>query len=881
MALTLGTRLGSYEVLGAIGAGGMGEVYRAHDRKLERDVALKILPPVFSDDPERLARFEREARILASLNHPHIAAIYGFEEADGVRALVLELVDGPTLADRLAQGAVPADEAVAIAGQIADALETAHEKGIIHRDLKPANIKLRPDGSVKVLDFGIAKALDPSGASELPDASTITMTATRGGVILGTAAYMSPEQARGHAVDKRTDIWAFGCVLYEMLTGRRAFPGSSVSDTIAAIISREPDWDALPGSTPPVLRRLAARCLAKDPRRRIRDIGDVRLELDDMVASPVENRARVEGAARWRGGRYLLAVAGLATASGIAALVWALQAGRNDPVRPVTRATVTLTADQQLDTTNMAAPVALSPDGRRLVYVAYSAGQAHLYARSLDAFIATPIGGTQGARYPFFSPDGEWVAFFAQGKLKRVSLQGGSPVTICDTPVVGRGGTWAPDGTIVFDPGDSGLMRVAASGGTPEAVKSRDATMDSSNLSWPHFLPDGRVVVATAGVGFDSRIVALSLDTGDWRDLGQGFQAQYVPPGYLVFHAPAVREGEIHVLPFDAAQLTVRGASVSVLNGVFRSNNGGGAYFAVSRSGSVIFAPGGHARALVRVERSGRRTPLTDDRRGFRGPAMSPDGRRIAVTVDPRPSQIWVYDIARGSGIPLATDGHNLGARWTPDGRHVVYTSDGDVYVRAADASAEARRLLARDRPQYAGPWLEDARSLIFADEHPTNRSDIWLMPADSAPRPLVATRASEMMPALSPDRRWLAYASDETGRQEVYVQPFPNINDGKWIVSAAGGVSPVWSPTGQELFYMSGREVMSVVVKTEGAAFSAAGPERLFEGPFETGSPQFDISADGSYFVMVEADPDARPTQIQVVLNWIQELAQSARRAP
>jgi serine/threonine-protein kinase len=707
----------------------------------------------------------------------------------------------------------------------------------------------------------------------------MTAIGTRAGVILGTAGYMSPEQARGQTVDRRTDVWAFGCVLYEMLTARRAFPGSTVSDTIAAIISREPDWDALPGSTPPVLRRLARRCLAKDPKRRIRDIGDVRLELDDTLASAAEEGAGVEGPPRWRGGRWGRAVTGAAAVIGIAALVWALQPGRNDTTQPVTRATVTLAADQQLDTTNRAAPLALSPDGRRLVYTAYSAGQVQLYLRNLDAFVATPIGGTEGARYPFFSPDGLWVAFFSQGKLKRVSLQGGSPVTICDTPAVGRGGTWAPDGTIVFDPGNSGLMRVIASGGVPEPVKSRDATMDGRNLSWPHFLPNGRVLLATAGVGFNSRMVALSLDTGEWRDIGEGFQPQYVAPGYLVFHAPAVSEGEIHAVPFDETQVAVDGAAVSMLSGVFRSNDGGGAYFAISRNGSVIFAPGGHARTLVRTERSGRRTPLTDDRRGFRLPRISPDGRKIAVTVDPRPSQIWVYDIARGSGIPLATDRHNLAAKWTPDGRHVVYTSEGDIYVRAADASTQARRVLARDGAQYPGPWLEDGRSLIFADDHSTNRSDIWLLPADSDPRPLIATQAHEISPALSPDGRWLAYTSDETGHQEVHIRPFPNIDDGKWVVSTGGGISPVWSPTVRELFYMSGRALMSVAVNTQGPDFSAAKPERLFEGPFETGSPQFDISPDSSYFVMVEADPDARPTQIHAVLNWIEELKRLAPR--
>jgi Tol biopolymer transport system component len=875
MALSAGTRIGPYEISSPIGAGGMGEVYRARDTRLDRQVAVKILPARFSDDPDRLARFEREARALASLNHPHIAQIYGVEEADGIRAFAMELVEGETLADRLGRGPIAVKEALEIARQIAGALDAAHERGIIHRDLKPANIKVRPDGTVKVLDFGLAKAFGSMSDSDPAQSPTVTEFSSHVGVILGTAAYMSPEQARGLAVDKRTDIWAFGAVLYELLTGGRAFPGPTVSDTIAAIISREPDWAALPGSAPPSVRRLLLRCLAKDPQRRVRDIGDVSLEIDETLASGVASGAPIDRTPRPPAARWALAAAGVIAAIGIVVLVWALQGGRRNIVRPVTRATVTLSGDQKLDTTNMAEPLALSPDGRRLVYVANSTGQTQLYLRNLDAFAARPIGGTDGARYPFFSPDGEWVAFFSQGKLKRVSLQGGAPVTICEVPIVGRGGAWARDGTIVFDPGESGLMRVSATGGPPESLKSRDAVMDRTNLSWPHFLPDSRVVLATAGIGSNSRIVALSLDSGEWRDIGQGFQPHYVPPGYLIFHAAGVREGEIHVVPFDATTLTAGLGSVSVLGGVFRSENGGGAYFAVSRTGSLIFAPGGHARTLVRVERSGRRTPLTDDRRGFRFPAISPDGRGIAVTVDPRPSQIWVYDLVRKSGIPLATTDHNLWGRWTPDGRQVVYTSGGEMYVRAADASTGARRLLARTGAQYAGAWLQDARSLIFADDAgPPNRSDIWLLPAGSEPRALIATAAHEVSPALSPDRQWLAYTSDETGRQEVHVRPFPGLDRGKWVVSTGGGVAPVWSPTSRELFYMSGNALMAVRVNTQAGDFSAAPPERLFDGPFETGSPQFDIAPDGSYFVMVEGDPDARPTQIQVVLNWLEELA-------
>jgi Tol biopolymer transport system component len=841
----------------------MGEVYRAKDSNLGRDVAIKVLPDTFAQDPERLARFEREARVLASLNHPHIAAIYAIEEANGVRALVLELVEGPTLADRLSQGTVPVDEALAIARQIADALEAAHERGIVHRDLKPANIKLTPDGAVKVLDFGLAKAFDTSGhRSQSP-----TVTGTRAGVILGSPAYMSPEQARGQTVDRRTDIWAFGCVLHEMLTGRTAFAGDTVSDTIARVLEREPDWTRLPKRTPAAVRRLLRRCLEKDPRQRLRDVGDARLDLDEVVASGSETG--VGPTLRDRLPWMLTAVA-IGAASVLGVLVWWLSTRVPDTAAPVTRTTVTLPANHELDTRGRAAPLALSPDGRRLAYVARNAGRIQLYVRDLDAFEAHPIAGTDGAHYPFFSPDGQSVAFFTEGRLKRVSIRGGSPITVCDVPVVGRGGTWGADGTIVFDPGDSGLMRVSASGGIAERVTSRDPEMDARDLSWPQFLPNGRSLLATAG---GDTLVALSLDTATWQRLGRGHQAQYVPSGHLVFHAPSVREGELQAVRFDVEPLATRGEPVSVLDGVFRSEAGGGAYFAFAASGTLVFAPGGHARTLVRVDRTGRRMPLFEDRRGFRFPKVSPDGRQVAVTIDPRPSQIWIYDLARRTGRPVARDGHNILSAWTPDSRAIAYYSSGDMYLRAADASSEAQPLLARGRAQYPNAWSRNGRLLIFEDDHTTNRSDIWVMPLGGEPYAVVATRAHEYYPTLSPDDRWLAYMSDESGSPEVYVRPFPNVDAGKWLVSAGGGGFPVWSPSGRELFYLNGTTMMSVSVATDGATFNAGAPELLFRGPFETGSPNFDVSPDGTYFVMVEADADATPTQIQVVFNWVEEL--------
>jgi serine/threonine-protein kinase len=874
-SLLTGRRLGIYEILSPLGAGGMGEVYRARDTRLGREVAIKVLPREWAPDAERRARFEREARLLAALNHPNIATIHGFEIVDGMSMLVMELVEGDTLANWTGQP----DLVVSIARQMADALEAAHEKNIIHRDLKPANIKITAGGVVKLLDFGLAK-LAPGGesAGRIATASqTIAMAATREGLILGTAAYMSPEQARGQAVDKRTDMWAFGCVLYELLAGRAAFSRETITDTLAAVLEREPDWQALPQTTPPALRRLLRRCLEKDPRHRLRDIADARIELDEAAGPGVDETATDRDVNRRGISRWLWAAAALTIAAGVAALVWALspRAGPTS-ASAVTRTTVTLPPDQELDTGNSAGPLAISPDGLHLAYVAHGGGHTQLYVRSLDAFAAKPIEETEGAQYPFFSPDSEWVAFFADRKLKRVSIRGGAPLTICDAAVIGRGGTWAPDGTIVFDPGAVGLMRVPAAGGRPEPLTSQDASIDASNLSWPHFLPDGTALIATIGLegGENSTLAVLSTQTGRWRQLLPGSQAQYLPSGHLLYHAITVREGEIHAVPFDAKTLSLRGTPVAVVDSVFRAQNGGAAYYAVAQNGTLIFTPGGYARTLVRVDRHGRRTPLTDDHRGFRSPAISPDGLKVAVTIDPRPSKLWVYDIARRSGIPVATEGHNLSPVWTPDGRRVTYTSNSEIFWRPADASAPAERLLERRGAQYATSWSGDGRLLLFNDvQVGTNQADIWVLPLNEAPDSVIATAAVESGARLSPNGRWLAYQSDETGRLEVYVRPFPNVKDRKWTVSTFGGQRPEWVPNGRELFYETGSALMSVRVDTRGHAFVAGTPERLFDGPFDLPTTGYAISPDGNSVITVEIDPNARPTQVNVVLNWTDEV--------
>jgi eukaryotic-like serine/threonine-protein kinase len=889
-----GERLGIYQVESLIGSGGMGEVYRARDTRLGRAVAIKVLPPALTSNADRIARFEREARLLASLNHPHIATVYGLEEfvprggTERVVGLVMELIDGLTLAEQIRQAdassragtraGLPLDVVLHIADQIADALDAAHEQGIVHRDLKPANVSVTTGGSVKVLDFGIAK-LEPNPDDRAPVAASTVTLHTREGEIVGTAAYMSPEQARGQVVTRRTDVWAFGCVLYEMLAGRPAFARATAAETLGAILHEQPDWGALPDSTPPAVLRILRRCLDKDLRRRARDIGDVRLDLEEAQSS----FAQAEGPviARRRGVPAWAVVLLALVAAGIGATTWMILFSPPAQAPAVTRTTLMLMPNQELDTGDAAGPLALSPDGRQVAYVAVVGGRAQLYHRRLDAFESRAIEGTEGAQYPFFSPDGEWVGFFANGKLQRVSMLGGAPLAVCDTPTIGRGATWADDGTIVFDPGAAGLMHVAAAGGVPKPITSSDNALDRQDLSWPQFLPGGRDLLVTVGRtgATDTRIGVLSLDTGGWRELGPGSQAQFLAPAHLVYHAIGTREGELHAAAFDIERRALNGTPVSVLENIFRAPDAGAAYFSVARNGTVVFARGGYERTLVRAERGGQRTPLLDERRGYRMPAVSPDGGSVAITIDPRPSQVWIYDISRKSGIPLAIDGHSLSPLWTPDGRRVAFTSNApsDIYWRAADASAPAERLLQRDGSQFASSWSSDGGLLIFHEGVP-NQYDIWSLPIGGTPRPLVVTPASELGGRLSPDDRWLAYESNESGRFEIYVRPFPNVTAGKWMISTAGGQRAVWGPDTKELFYHVGASMMRVAVDARGPSFTAGNPEKLFSGPFDMTYTGYALAKDGR-FILVEIDPQARLTQLHAVLNWSEDITRALAR--
>ena len=735
---------------------------------------------------------------------------------------------------------------------------------------------MTPEGKVKILDFGLAKAI--AGETPRPDLSTLTVLETEAGLIQGTPAYMSPQQARGEVVDKRTDIWAFGCVLYEMLTGRGPFRTGTVSDTLAAVLGRTPDWDALPANLPLQTRRLVERCLEKDSRNRLRDIGDARIELE---AKP--QPASEPGAPR-RNGLWPVFTAILVFALVTAIGVWWTTGLSESVPLVVTRTTVTLPADQPLVRTPGAAPIALSPDGRRLVYVSGGSGTTQLYLRRLDQFDVTALPGTEGAQRPFFSPDGEWVGFFVDGLLQKVAIAGGLPLTICDAPVVGRGGSWGPEDTIIFQPGAGlpGLLRVSASGGEPEPLKSADPQMDSGSFAWPSFLPDGRALLTTLNYGTrEPQIVVLSLESGEWQLVGDGGHARYAPPGYLVYYDET--RGGLQAVGFDADRLEVIGSPVSVIDSVFRAPSMGAPFFEVSLTGSLVYLSGGLDRSLMWVDRRGQGSPATEERRGFRFPALSRDGTKVAVTIDPRPSELWLYDLERGTRVHLAGGTHQvqrgssaLTPLWSPDGSRLLFTAGGDLYWMPADGSSDAEAVLVNDHPKYAYSWSSDGRFLSYQEQHPTTGFDIWVMPLDGdrTPKPFLATPASEAHLRFSPDGRWVAYMSTESGRAEVYVRPFPGPG-GAIPISPEGGRLPVWSADGRELFYRNGLTMM-VVTLDPGASFKAGTPEILFDAAYNNINNNYDVSTDGR-FLMVRPDPNATADRLQVVLNWFEELKRLA----
>jgi serine/threonine-protein kinase len=876
----------------------MGEVYRARDVKLNRDVALKILPDAFASDPDRLARFTGEAQTLAALNHPNIAHIHGLEETNGVRALVMELVEGEDLAQRIARGAIPIEEALPIARQIAEALEAAHEQGIVHRDVKPANVKVRPDGTVKMLDFGLAKALEIElHLSDASQSSTITSPAiTRMGVILGTAAYMSPEQAKGRAADKRSDMWAFGCVLYEMVTGKRAFGGDHVSDTFAAVLRGEPDWSALPVETPAAIRGLLRHCLAKDSRMRIGDASTARIEIDDVQSGAHADGEVVQKTLRRR--ERLVWVSALVLVALIAAGVMARMRERAAvPSVRLARFTITLPRGDRLATLNRT--VALSPDGTA---IAYTANQ-QVYLRAVDRLEAVPIHGTEstgtgGGQNPFFSPDGQWIGFWQGYQLKKVSITGGAPVVVCSAQST-SGASWTAENTILYGQGTEGIWRVSADGGKPENLVKVEAGQIASG---PQILPGGRAILFTlTGKNLNAgQIVVQSLDSGMRHIvLEKGSDAQYLPTGHLVY----ALGNTLLAVSFDLTALAVRAGSVPLVEDVGRTPDGVLAQFAVSSEGTLVYVPrGGVAggavaqRTLVWVDRQGRETSIKAPPRAYVYPRLSPDATRVALTIADQDYDIWIWDLVRETLTRLTFGpAFDIGGIWTPDGRSVIFSSGrelpghgtSNVFQRAADGTGTVEQLT--EGTTILGPpaITPDGKELIFSRRPTTggtvaDLADLMLVPlvGDRRPQSLVQTPSAEAFGEISPDGHWLAYQSNESGEFEIYVTPFPNVTTGKWQVSTSGGTQPLWARNGQELFYESIGALMRVSV-TGTSTFAAGPPSKLFDasGFFIPGVPGrlYDIAPDGQLFLMTKAsraaDASTPSSQIVLVQNWFEEL--------
>jgi len=878
MALEAGTRFGAHELVEAIGAGGMGEVYRAHDTTLERDVAIKVLPASFADDTGRVERFDREAKTLAALNHPNIAQIYGLEKADSTTALVMELVDGPTLEERIAKGPIPADEALGIAMQIADALEAAHGQNIVHRDLKPANIKLKPDGTVKVLDFGIAKALAPENLVTGPQSPIMTTPATQVGVILGTAAYMSPEQAKGKVVDQRTDIWAFGCVLYEMLTGQLAFGAEDVPTTLARIIANDTNLDTLPAAVSPAVRHTIGLCLQKDPRKRIRDIGDVKLALagafESVMTSTVSEIA-MPRASVWRRAVPVAAAVIIAAVLGGGA-VWLTS---RPPPPTVTRFDYDLPDAQILRAPDWPM-LTITADGSRFAYNTNDG----LFVRNMDELDARLVPGTEPSLdNPAFSPDGNSVAYWDEsGYLKRIAISGGAPVAICPISAL-FGISWAADGAIYYVQTD-GIYRVAATGGMPELVIPSDA---DRSIYGVELLPDGDHLLfsttATQGDWDSGVIVAQSLSTGERTVLVEGgTAARYMQTGHLVY---ALGDGLLAVV-FDADSLTVSGGAVPLVQGITRAVNGqtGVAHYSVSANGTLVYLTGSvyqTKHSLAWVDRNGSEDSIAAPARAYVSPRLSPDGERLLLNARDDEQDIWIWHFGRQTLTRLTFGStQERFPVWSLDGARVAYLSGlGQVsrlLWQAADGTGAPEQIAVNGG--FPTAFVPGQAEILVYGGNLSNSDDIALVSLDGSDEvtPLLHTEFDETMPELSPDGRWLAYVSNESGSDQVYVRSFPDVDaGGRWQVSSGGGAEPLWSRDGRTLYYRHENAILAVSVDTD-SGFVFGNAAVVIEGMFATGlgGRTYDVTADGERFlVMKDVAVSASTSRFVVVENWFEEL--------
>jgi len=858
----IGARVGVYDVLSPLGTGGMGEVYLARDTRLARQVAIKFLPQAFARDPERLARFEREARVLASLNHPHIAQIYGLEDSGPSLALAMELVEGPTLAERIAGGPLPIDEALSVARQLASALEAAHEQGIIHRDLKPANIKLRSDGTVKVLDFGLAKLADP-GVSDMSALTSPNMTGA--GIVLGTPAYMSPEQARGYAVDSRADLWAFGCVCYELLAGRRAFEGETASDAISAILTRDPDWAALPDSTPAQLRRLLRRCLARDVTRRLRHAGDLRIELDEIASSPWADDGAPPPPARPN--PSVLVPWAIAAAASLEA-VWLGWRTWNAPntggsiALPTTRLEFSLPSGLELFPST-ARTVLVSPDGKSIVFVGTSGGTRQLFLRRLDQFESTPLAGTVGATTAAFCMDGQSLAFVtAGGELKALSLTDGLVAVLTKDASVLYGATCAADRIIFTRAG--ALWAIARAGGEPVHLTS--LTSGEQRHAWPSVLADGRTVVFTVETSSGTRLEAVTLDKNERRlVLDQASMGRSGPGGRLFFY----RDGRMLSAAFDASTSTLTGSPAPVLD-IPPDLNGGTPVADVSPAGVMVSSLDSPQRRLVWVSRQGAEQPVTDTPRSYLNPRLSPDGTRVLVQA----GGIWVHDLRRNvvERVPTLSAAANAFPIWLADGKTVMHRSGVGLRVQSTDSNAPGRTLAGTTEFDYPSAVTSDGKTLVLQRSSPETSFDVLVAPIADTTRAtaLLRTPAYEAGARLSRDGRWLVYVSNESGRNEIYVRLFAG-SDRRWQVSSGGGTQPVWNPDGKEIFYRIGDRMMAVGLTADGDQLRLSSPHQLFARAYAYGAgitiANYDVTQDGQRFLMVSEDVTVG--RLRVILNW------------